>query len=201
MTSKYHKWYHQIVEHRKANIAEGYTEKHHIILRSLGGTDDPNNLVILTAREHFICHRLLTKMITGSDRIKMLRALNAFSIGSKKNPRRLTSKQYAIARAAYVPRTDYVHSIETRSKISKALRGKIEPEERNAKRSATLKGRTLSEEHRINLSKSLKGRVSPTKGRTFSGRSFSKLSCPVCGKEIGKNNFPQHLNRHDAYKS
>ena len=40
----------------------GKTHKHHIIPRCISGTDDPNNLVILTLREHFIAHRLLTKI-------------------------------------------------------------------------------------------------------------------------------------------
>lgn len=41
-----------------------YFESHHIIPKSLGGSDLPENLVLLTAREHFICHWLLTKMFT-----------------------------------------------------------------------------------------------------------------------------------------
>ncbi len=40
----------------------GYKEKHHIIPRSLGGSDDKTNMVDLTAREHFVCHYLLTKI-------------------------------------------------------------------------------------------------------------------------------------------
>lgn len=39
----------------------GYYEKHHIIPKSFGGNKE-NNLVKLTAREHFICHWLLVKM-------------------------------------------------------------------------------------------------------------------------------------------
>lgn len=40
----------------------GSYEMHHIIMRSVGGTDDPNNLVLLTPKEHFIIHYLLWKM-------------------------------------------------------------------------------------------------------------------------------------------
>lgn len=42
-----------------------YTETHHIMPKSLGGTNDPNNLVELTAREHFIAHLLLAKIYGG----------------------------------------------------------------------------------------------------------------------------------------
>ncbi len=58
----YKKVYDQIIDNRKANSVEGYLEKHHIIPRSLGGTDDNENLIELTAREHFLCHFLLAKM-------------------------------------------------------------------------------------------------------------------------------------------
>lgn len=58
----YRKIYNQIIKNRKFNEVEGYTEKHHILPRSLGGTDEKNNLINLTAREHFLCHFLLAKM-------------------------------------------------------------------------------------------------------------------------------------------
>jgi len=59
----YKKVYDQIIEKRQKDpINEGYSEKHHILPRSLGGSDNPDNLVRLSAREHFICHYLLAKM-------------------------------------------------------------------------------------------------------------------------------------------
>ena len=193
LSNKYHKWYNQIIEYRRTNLAEGYTERHHIIPKSLGGSDDESNLVSLTAREHFVCHWLLTKMVDESNQIKMLRALNAFRISSRKNPRNLSARQYAIAREAYVPRVGCSPSQETRDKISKALTGKIEPAERNARRSATMKGRTFTEEHLQNLSKSLKGRTSPTKGMKFEYRPMPTVECPHCARMIGKNNISQHI--------
>jgi hypothetical protein len=38
-------------------------EQHHIIPKSCGGSDEPDNLVLLTPKEHYICHRLLPKMV------------------------------------------------------------------------------------------------------------------------------------------
>ena len=60
----YKKVYNKIIENRLNNPLDGteYGEKHHIIPRSLGGSDEPDNLVRLTAREHFICHALLSEM-------------------------------------------------------------------------------------------------------------------------------------------
>ena len=41
---------------------DGYYEEHHIIPKCLGGTNDKTNLILLTYREHFIAHLLLTKI-------------------------------------------------------------------------------------------------------------------------------------------
>lgn len=61
-SNKYSKWYFNIIEVAKNRKINGYTETHHIIPKCLNGDDSKNNLVSLTAREHFICHLLLTKM-------------------------------------------------------------------------------------------------------------------------------------------
>lgn len=41
---------------------EGYTENHHIWPKSLGGGNEPENLVRLSAKAHLIAHRLLCKI-------------------------------------------------------------------------------------------------------------------------------------------
>ena len=41
-------------------------EKHHIIPKCLGGSNDRKNLVYLTPIEHYIAHRLLANMHPGS---------------------------------------------------------------------------------------------------------------------------------------
>lgn len=58
----YEKLYQLIINYRLQNPVTGYTETHHILPRSLGGSDEKSNLVALTAREHFVCHYLLTKI-------------------------------------------------------------------------------------------------------------------------------------------
>lgn len=62
----YQKVYTQLFSHRKSNPLKKskklYTELHHIVPRCLGGSDEPENLVRLTGREHFIAHRLLAKI-------------------------------------------------------------------------------------------------------------------------------------------
>ena len=72
LTNKYSKLYFTIIQNARNRISKGYIESHHIIPQSLGGSNDKNNLVDLTAREHIICHWLLIKMTEGEDRSKML---------------------------------------------------------------------------------------------------------------------------------
>jgi hypothetical protein len=64
----YIKIYNSLVSN-KADRRKGkdvYYESHHIIPKSLGGDNDKSNLVLLTAREHFVAHRLLTKIYPNS---------------------------------------------------------------------------------------------------------------------------------------
>ena len=64
----YQKVYDQLVQ-KNHTFSEGeYYETHHKTPVSLGGTDDENNLVDLTAREHYIAHLLLVKITEQSAR-------------------------------------------------------------------------------------------------------------------------------------
>lgn len=58
----YQRIYDTIIERGRQRTLLEYTEEHHIVPRCLGGTDDSNNLVNLTAEEHYVCHQLLVKM-------------------------------------------------------------------------------------------------------------------------------------------
>lgn len=75
INNKYTRIYYSIVDRAKSRQISGYTEKHHIIPRSLGGSNDDSNLVALTAREHFICHLLLTRITQSKDKKKMVLAV------------------------------------------------------------------------------------------------------------------------------
>lgn len=60
----YTKHYNRLMEKRKNNppSPDTYTERHHILPRCCGGDDSPENIVTLTAREHFVAHMLLSEM-------------------------------------------------------------------------------------------------------------------------------------------
>lgn len=88
--NKYTTWYCDIIERsckryiidhnvtitqnrRRALKLFGYMEGHHIVPSSLSPEmqNDHDNIVFLTAREHFIVHLLLTKMLRGVNKHKM----------------------------------------------------------------------------------------------------------------------------------
>lgn len=64
--------YDHLVTRAKARLRpEIYCEEHHIVPRCVGGGDEPENLVYLTAREHFIAHRLLAKIYPNVNKVRV----------------------------------------------------------------------------------------------------------------------------------
>jgi len=91
INNKYTKWYNNIIEAAKSRPKpDCYTGKHHIIPKSFGGSNKPKNLVVLTAREHFICHWLLTKMVEGKYKRNMMCAWHFSFTGNSKNKKTQT---------------------------------------------------------------------------------------------------------------
>jgi hypothetical protein len=76
LQNKYSQYYYNIIHRAQSRVVlPDIIEKHHIIPKSLGGSNDKNNLVCLTPKEHFVCHLLLTKMCEGKHKQKMVYAL------------------------------------------------------------------------------------------------------------------------------
>lgn len=101
----YKKHYANLIKKRLRNpITEGYTEKHHIHPVSLGGKDEPKNLINLTPKEHFIAHLLLTKMYKKGTRpyYKMIKAfgLMCWCQGDTQD-RYISSNEYAWLREEF----------------------------------------------------------------------------------------------------
>ena len=120
----YNKIYSKIVERGKNRIIEGYTERHHIIPRCMGGDNQPDNLVELTAREHFLCHMLLCEMYPKN--YKLVHALFLMSIGKQK----VKAQQYVIGSRTYE---------RLRLEYSKMLTGRPQSEETKLKKSIKMK--------------------------------------------------------------
>lgn len=77
-----------------------YYERHHIIPKSLGGSDSKENLVYLPGRAHFIAHWVLYKIHNNEAMARAFFGMCDF----KRNPERakfVSSKGYEIAKAAF----------------------------------------------------------------------------------------------------
>jgi hypothetical protein len=148
--NKYQYWYDKIISRARNRQLLGYYETHHIIPKSLGGDITQHNLVNLTAREHYICHLLLTKITRGDDRVKMI---SAYWFISGRTERK-NSKLYAVLKEQ---RKELVGA-----KIRASMVGKKYSKERCYNIKLAKKGQIYkprSEDHLRNLSLSKKGKT------------------------------------------
>jgi hypothetical protein len=95
----YKKLYDAIIQNARSQNRErnkySYYEEHHILPKCKGGSNDSSNLVLLSFREHFICHLLLVKINQYDP--KLVFALNALCQNE-----RMTSRMYAKIRVLYI---------------------------------------------------------------------------------------------------
>ena len=135
----YKKIYDQLINSRRQRPKEegAYYERHHILPLCFGGDNSSENLVNLTVREHFIAHKLLFRLSTGSDKQKLGFALNQmFRVNPYQQDRRKLSTRRA-ATLREVHRTlrgpnhpsfgRKVHSEESRKQISRRQTGSGNP--------------------------------------------------------------------------
>lgn len=156
--NKYKKWYDAIVENAKSqNRNLDYFENHHIIPKSLGGSDDSSNIVKLSAREHFICHFLLTKFTSGHDYQKMIYACQGMRRSRKYQNRYINARLYEIVKreAANIQSQKFLGkklTPEHRSKISASLTGKKHSPETVKKRKDANTGLKRTDAQKLTMS-------------------------------------------------
>lgn len=96
--NKYYYIYKRLIEKRLIEKIqpEVYGEIHHILPKCLGGNDIKDNLVKLTAKEHYVVHHLLCKFIIGFDKNRMILAFACMSnlIMEYTTSRYINSKTY-----------------------------------------------------------------------------------------------------------
>lgn len=187
----YQRIYNQIInqarEENRVKVKGGvYYESHHIIPKCLGGNNSKKNLILLTAREHFICHLLLVEIYPENQKLQYAAWAFVNQIQNKNQQRhyKISGRVYERLKIIAAENISKLHtgrkdSEEVRQKKSKAHTGKKLSEETlqklrkpkptgfGNKISQRLKNKKKSAEHIKNMSESKKGKSSWSKGVKF----------------------------------
>lgn len=188
--NKYRTLYFKIINNAKNRAKpESYCENHHIIPRSMGGSDFKENLVALTGREHFICHYLLIKFALGKGKISMLYAFNRMKPNKKYKHRYFNSRLYSASRKDFssavsksqIGRKHNPTSLETKKKLSEKALGVRKSEETKEKMR-----KPKDEKHRKNISSARKGIIFSNEHKNEISKSISKneYTCTSPTKEV-----------------
>lgn len=162
-----------IIDRARNRTLQGYRERHHVIPRCLGGTDKSANLVELTAREHFVVHKLLVEIYPDNKSLHdavwcMIHLVNENHI-----------RDYVVSNREYeyfkVIRSENMSKLQQGHIVSKLTRDKI---------SKTLTGRQLSDETKQKISSSRKLKKL---GGSKPGFKRTVITCPYCNKSGGNS--------------
>ena len=177
----YQKIYDAIIERAKSEDRNKtnifYYENHHILPRCLGGTNKKVNLVLLTAREHYVCHKLLHYIYHNSRGLCL--AFFRMTFDKIKN-RKISSRDYAYAKELLnlIP-----VSKETKLKMS------INSDHRGEKNPMFGKKQSNESKEKNRLSHIGKAVNGPLSGKTRLGKKREKyklkmLICIYCNKDF-----------------
>ncbi|MCG7944958.1 MAG: HNH endonuclease [Candidatus Thiodiazotropha taylori] len=203
LNNKYTKWYFEVIENAKKRNQELMYEKHHIVPKSLGGSNKKENLVKLTPREHFICHMLLVKMTKGENKVKMSYALHMLLHVENAYQKRYKVNSYLYENLKNNIRIDMIaanrkennpfygkkHSAKTRAELSKLRRERIE--------AGSSEGNfgPLSEEKRKKVSKGVSKYFAALskeeRSKKYSTSKDKFVECEHCNRTFSPSNYAQ----------
>jgi len=163
-----------------------YTEKHHIVPRCLGGSNDKSNLVYLTAREHLLAHKLLDKIYP--DNRKIFFALWSMLTMKNDDMKRIpNSREYEKAK---------IRMAAQMSQIQKGRKRPPQTELHRKRNSESQLGKVLSEETKSKIREKRKLQITTDETRAKISASGSGENNAFFGKKhteetralISKNN-------------
>lgn len=203
LDNKYSRWYLALINQaqsqsrsrlKKGDLSYIYYENHHIIPRSIFKND---NTVLLTPKEHFICHLLLTRMC--KSRRDQMRMLNAFQMmANTRNIGRITSAIYQkfkreisqakseLSRGKLNHFYGKTHSDEFKSRQSDRMKGRIGELNPNYGNKWTEEQKELLSSIKSNLSEETRRRMREAqKNRSpMSDDTRRKISNSLMGREV-----------------
>ena len=137
MNQHYLNRYYKFINSLKNQTVDGYFEKHHIVPRSHGGSNDKENLIKLTARQHYVAHWMLWKAYG-----KEMTTAFHYMTHVGRYGKRINSRTFELLKLE--------EDARNRSR-------KHTPEAIEKNRQAHL-GKKITEEHKKAISKALKGK-------------------------------------------
>jgi hypothetical protein len=209
----YKKIHDSIISRAKNRVLIGYGENHHIIPKCLGGNNKKENLVKLTAKEHWLIHLLLVEIYQNNPKLKL--AVRMMSIKSSDQERKIIKSGKIFERIKMeaaqahsevltgVKRKPFTQ--EHKEKIRKSKLGKV----------GVNSGKKFTEEHKRNIGLASKGRINgdknPMKKKEVVDKhpalfsetnnpSKMKIKCPHCDVLSGKGNFSKWHGDNCKYK-
>lgn len=161
-TSKYSGWYFSIIEKAQAQSRSkknGYFENHHIHPECFGGKKTKDNMVLLTAREHIVCHRLLIRMFKPKTK-KWTSMVFAFKRMIDAGAKHQGERQ-SVINTRHLEERRRLHGLA----MSIRMTGKKMPDHVKKIISEANTGRKLSEDHKAAIASSLKATLSSPEQR------------------------------------
>lgn len=185
----YHKLYLKGKEREIVNPLTGYSENHHFIPRCMLGDDSPENLVRLTAKEHYIAHVLLCKIFP--ENASLLCAWNNMRIKSNNQNRYIPSREYKELKELFSKSMSLLHTGHKYWVGKKHTKNSINKISKSLKGNSHTLGFKHSEETRNKMSKSQLEYNNSELGK----ETISRRSAHMVGNNYGSN---QSQERRDA---
>jgi hypothetical protein len=164
-------------------------EGHHVLPQCIEKKEmsNINNIVFLTAREHFICHWLATKMFHGVNRHRMI---HAFTLLTKSNSfmRRIgCSRQFEAAKIRYR---------EQMTQLGALNRGVTHSDQTKRLLADRQRGRKASAETKLKMAMRKRGKFNIMYGQHHTAATRTKISAATMGRTAhnkGKLADPEHV--------
>lgn len=196
---------------------EEYHERHHILPKCLGGTNDKDNLIDLYAREHFIAHKLLAQEHPENKKLNYAWTMMSWITNDCQQRYSLSPEEYEESRKKFSELSKSKKGIKLgpmsedhKRKISQSNKGKKVSEETRRKMSQNhadvsgknspmygvchtgennpFYGKHHTEETKEKLRQANKGKPSPMKNKQHTEESKEKMSNSRIGKYVGEKN-------------
>jgi hypothetical protein len=166
--------YDRLISRARGRTPDGYSERHHVVPKCVGGTNKADNIVRLTPEEHFVAHQLLVHMYPETPKlIFALRAL-CMNTGSRRPGNKVVGwMRRRMAEVVGQMKSGVPRSPVTVEKQRQSLLGRKAPPDQIEKIRAALKGKPKSPEHNAKVGR--KGRRSPMTGRAHSEETKAKM--------------------------